>query len=512
MTPNDRRAAASSQRAIASTAYDTAWVASVPHPRDRRLPRFPAALSWLAANQLPDGSWGSPIPYIPDRIISTLAALVPMARFGKRESDTCQIRRGERYLWQSAHALHHEGCEMVGFELLLPALIRLALDIGIHVPPQLDAYAAERDRKLALLPPDVLYSRHVTIAHSLEFLGAQVNPDRLLQVRAQNGSIGNSPAATAFLLHHVDDPAAVAYLEDCLAADNGDAVSVLDPCETYEALWVAYHRFVGGVPATIVLPPSLREGLVTSLAGPGVSLSPSFPVPDADDTAVALLLLSEAGMPVDPASLEQFERDEYFVSFPYERHSSTGVNIHVLQALLRYPSYRNCQAAIAKILQFLASTRQQGSYWTDKWHVSPYYATSHAVIALADLGSDYTQQQSTLIAPALHWIVQTQNEDGSWGFYRTPTVEETAYAVLALRAFAPRPSSADQAIVAGMHYLARHIDDARPPLWIDKCLYHPNRIVDAVVNAACAEVSTQPLFIRPLLAHNKQQEGVIINE
>ena len=41
---------------IAGTAYDTAWLASVSSDADPRLPRFPAALQWLADHQLPDGS------------------------------------------------------------------------------------------------------------------------------------------------------------------------------------------------------------------------------------------------------------------------------------------------------------------------------------------------------------------------------------------------------------------------------------------------------------------------
>src|SRR3712207_5961196 len=86
--------------AIASTAYDTAWLAAVPDPSDRRDPRFPSALNWITTHQHADGSWGSAVRYEHDRIICTLAALIPLARFGRRESDRWQLQRGERYLWQ----------------------------------------------------------------------------------------------------------------------------------------------------------------------------------------------------------------------------------------------------------------------------------------------------------------------------------------------------------------------------------------------------------------------------
>lgn len=477
---------AATSRAIASTPYDTAWLATVTDPRERRDPRFPSALTWILSNQLPDGSWGSAIPYKHDRIISTLAALIPLAQFGRRESDREQLRRGERYLWQHAHFLGRIPCELVGFELLLPTLMQRAAEAGIRVPPFLDRFKAEREAKLAMLPPHLLYSRNITIAHSLEFLGADVNPAQLLLARAANGSIGNSPAATAFLLEHVDDAAAVAYLERCLAGDGGFGVPVLEPCETFEAMWVAYHRFLGGAPAADLLPEPLRTELRVALAGAGVSLSPSFPIPDADDTAVALMLFHDAGIAVDPAALQNFERADYFVSFPYERTPSTGVNIHVLQALIRCATYPERDGAIAKIIRFLDGAREYGTYWTDKWHISPYYATSHAIAAFRELPQQWQAAVQPLVATAIDWMLQTQNADGSWGFYGTPTVEETAYTVLGLRAWAGHSAAVDAALTAGHAYLWAHQADDRPAMWLDKCLYYPPRIVDAAVVAALA--------------------------
>lgn len=470
-------------RAIASTAYDTAWVAGISDPRDRRDPRFPSALAWLAANQLPDGSWGSPVPYPQDRIICTLAALVSLARFGRRASDRLQVERGERYLWQHAHLVRDVPCELVGFELLLPALMKLAGEAGVHVPPYLDMYVAERQAKLALLPPDLLYSPRVTLAHSLEFLGSDVNPLQLLQVQAPNGSIGNSPAATAFLLQHFEDEAAVAYLERCLHGAAGEGVPVLEPCETYETLWTAYHTFLGGAAARDTLPAGSWEHLAEAVATQGVSLSPSFPTPDADDTAVALLLLNEAGYAVEAHGLKQFERDDYFVSFAYERHASTGVNIHVLAALARCERYPGRDAAIGKILRFLDRSRSGGIYWIDKWHISPYYATSHAIVALNDTPHRPDSRIAAMVSTAIDWIVRTQHEDGAWGFYGTPTVEETAYAVMALQYSRRRDGRSLGAIDRGLHFLHAWEASPRPALWIDKCLYYPTRIVAAVIEA-----------------------------
>lgn len=471
-------------RSIASTPYDTAWVAAVPHPQDRRDPRFPTALNWIAENQWPDGSWGSEIPYLHDRIICTLAALIPLARYGRREHDRQLIRRGERYLWQNAHLLESQPCELVGFELLLPALVDMAQEAGVKLPPYIHAFEGERIDKLKMLPEKLLYSPHVTIAHSLEFLGSSVDPLRLVSVRAANGSIGNSPAATAFLLHYLDDQKAVDYLQHCLADDSGEAVPVLEPCETFDSLWSAQHRWLGGTPASDLLIEPLRSTLLAGLRGDGVSLSPSFPVPDADETAVSLVLFHEAGIPVAPDALKRFERDDYFVSFQYERHPSVGVNIHTLMALKRYEDYPGRDRALEKVLNFLQGIRQQGSFWTDKWHISPLYATGRAIVALAEVDGRHRTLAQELLSPSLAWVLETQNEDGSWGAHDVPTAEETAYAVLALQHVDPSPNVL-AALRAGSAYLSAHQCAPRPAMWIDKCLYYPPRIVEAAIQAAC---------------------------
>ena len=46
---------------MASTAYDTAWVARL---ADIESNLSNQALAWLAENQLPDGSWGAPAPIV----------------------------------------------------------------------------------------------------------------------------------------------------------------------------------------------------------------------------------------------------------------------------------------------------------------------------------------------------------------------------------------------------------------------------------------------------------------
>src|SRR5262245_57880634 len=116
----NRRAAYASvaMPGLSDTAYDTAWVAAVPDLADRRNTRFPTALQWLVDHQNPDGSWGGAVRYEHDRVLCTLAALVPLAIFGRRDADHESVASGTRYLWQHGHLLKTESIQPVGFELL----------------------------------------------------------------------------------------------------------------------------------------------------------------------------------------------------------------------------------------------------------------------------------------------------------------------------------------------------------------------------------------------------------
>ncbi len=464
---------------IAGVAYDTAWLASVPHPRDRRNSRFPTSLRWLADHQLSDGSWGSSVRYEHDRILCTLAALAPLTQFGRRAQDHQAVERGTRYLWQHGHLLNREPIELVGFELLLPTLVDRARQAGVAVPPHLDIYAQERTRKLQLLPQEALYSPHTTAVHSLEFLGSNADLERLPHAQGANGSIGNSPAATAFLLTHRDDQDAADYLTTCLDWTGGATAPVLHPCETFELLWSAYHLFLGGVPAERLLTLEERAQLIMALRSGGVSLSPTFPIPDADDTAVALLLLCELGEPVDASALSAFEaRDGTFVSFPYERHSSVGVNLHVLHALLNLPG--DHERSTRAILDYLAD-QHSGLYWIDKWHISPLYATAHAILTLEQVPGNPLRH---LVGRSREWLRQSQNADGSWGFYGQPTAEETAYGLLALNTPTADYRDRQRCRIAATYLQQFEAETEFPPLWIDKCLYTPPLIVRAAIDAA----------------------------
>ncbi|KAI3697983.1 hypothetical protein L6452_31092 [Arctium lappa] len=70
---------------VSPSAYDTAWLAMIPHPHERNTPLFKSCLEWLLNNQNRRGYWGESmsgdLPTI-DALPATLASMVVLQKWG----------------------------------------------------------------------------------------------------------------------------------------------------------------------------------------------------------------------------------------------------------------------------------------------------------------------------------------------------------------------------------------------------------------------------------------------
>jgi squalene cyclase len=182
---------------------------------------------------------------------------------------------------------------------------------------------------------------------------------------------------------------------------------------------------------------------------------------------------------VDPSCLLAFEDESAFRTYhTVERNTSVSTNAHVLEVLdasiARRPELGARFAAPAdKARAFLLDVQRADGSWTDKWHASPYYATSCAALALGSVP-----------ARTVGWLLENQRADGSWGIW-CGTLEETAYALQILR---HTGAAAAGAIRHGLRFLreadtAAADDTVRTPLWHSKELYSPLRVVDGLVSS-----------------------------
>lgn len=469
---------------MANTAYDTAWIARL---ADIDAVLSYQALDWLAEHQLPDGSWGeSDVLYFHDRVTCTLAAVVALAKYGRRARDKERWKKGlaalEYFTRSATKGLVADiSGATIGFEMIIPTLLAEAEGMGIvgsFKERSLGRLADQRAQKLGFLKGGTI-SRYVSMAYSAEMAGPDaVNLLDIDHLQEDNGSISISPSATAYYAAYVrpGDARAMAYLRRVLT--DGGAPNVA-PFDVFERSWVLWNLSLAGVlnQDTTDLWRGHADFLHNSWRkGQGLGPSAEGTLVESDDSSVVYEVLSRLGCAPDIETILSYEEAEHFRCFAYELNPSLSANIHVLGAL-RQAGLEVGHPAVQKVIGFLRNNRVARIYWADKWHASPYYATAHAIIACADY-------DDALVQDAVNWMVETQGPDGSWGYY-LPTAEETAYCLQALSVWSRTHSDVpSDTLQKGAAWLADHIDARHPPLWIGKCLYYPSVVVKSAILSA----------------------------
>lgn len=472
------------------SAYDTAWIARL-GKLDWNLSS--QALNWLAENQLDDGSWGASKPlYYHDRIICTLAAMAALTLQGRRSQDRRQIERGQHALEKLSQGatrglMSDPAGATIAFEYIMPTLLA---DVESHniLSHQDDSVLGrltrQRTAKLRRLPQRVV-NRHVTMAFCAEMVGPHelllLDIDNLQESRDQ--SVGHSPAATSFFIQCVrPDPSALQFLND--NSINGAAPTITS-IDGFEYAWILSNLALTDCLDDEMLAlcqPALDALEKSWSAENGIATVLGNTFPDGDTTSMVYDVLTRFGRNVDVRGLMFWrEEDGRFRCFGLEANPSLSTNVHALGAL-RQAGYEAQHDSVQQVLRFLRQAQAGHPFWFDKWHASPYYTTCHAIIAAAGYADE-------LVTNAIEWVLNTQNEDGSWGFYdNTPSAEETAYCLQALAVW-KRQGSGDQEISTdilkrGAAWLQEHMDDPYPWLWIGKSLYCPELVVESAILSA----------------------------
>jgi halimadienyl-diphosphate synthase len=467
---------------MSSTAYDTAWAA--------RLGNIDAdlgnnALEWLNENQLPDGSWGAPHLYYHDRVISTLAAMLALHQFGRRHSDRTRIEKGLLALEKitagaTQGLLADPNGSTVGFEMIVPTLVIEAERLGLikrQGNRTLGRLAQQRSKKLFYLKGKTI-NRYFTAAFSSEMAGSDGR--QMLDVenlQEKNGSVGHSPSASAYftLFLRYADPSALDYLHKTVFSDGG--MPNVAPFDVFEIAWVLWNLSL--VPGFTEQKEEVQQHIDflshSWRTDRGVGFASDYSVQDGDDTGLVYDTLARYGILKDINTLLLYENDAYFRCYDMEVNPSISANIHILSAL-NEADFPQDHPSIQKILKFLRATKSN-SFWVDKWHSSPYYASAHAIIACTGLDNG-------IVEDTVNWLMETQKPDGSWGTFES-TAEETSYALQALWVWNQGAGQVPtDHFVRGREWLLEHSQPPYPPLWIGKCLYCPDRVIRSAILSA----------------------------
>jgi halimadienyl-diphosphate synthase len=471
-----------------STAYDTAWLARLTKvDHELGLP----AIEWLCRNQLSDGSWGAGKSYCyHDRVISTLSAMIALTYYGKRQSDKNLIDKGLRAL-ETITNTATKGLNStqygatVGFEVIVPTLVAEAESLGIIKQQKeriLGRIGKHRSQKLAPIKGKMI-SRNITLAHSAEMAGA--DGQHMLDVenlQEKNGSVGCSPSATAYFALQIKrgDKKALDYLYGIRGEDGG--VPNVAPFDVFEIVWTLWNF------SMIPNYPNLKNEAQAHIdflsktwdRQSGCAFSSEYSVNDSDESSMVFDTLRRYGVRKAIDNILIYEEKDWFRCFDLEHDPSISANIHILSAL-QQAGYKKNHPSISKILRFLQKKRSDNGYWEDKWHISPYYTTAHAIIACAGYANE-------IVSDAVAWLINKQKPDGSWGLFDS-TSEETAYALQALWLWDQRAEHIPkECLYKSKTWLEDHQEHEYNPLWIGKCLYSPRLVIDSAVITALSLV------------------------
>jgi len=462
-----------------ATAYDTAWAARL-HAVTPELAQ--SALKWLRIHQLSDGSWGTDeFIYHHERVVCTLIAIIALAENGCAE-DAFRIQKGASSIdHHIAHLVNDKSGETIAFEMLFPTLMVRAKQLGIIPRGKTTLFNLmhqTRANKIARSPGNMI-SRHVTMSFSAEMAGE--DGLHLLDVhnlQETNGSVGYSPSATAYYLLHIDPQNidAQKYLQRTFVNGGLPDVATID---IFERAWSLWNLAITGSMSEQLwqaAQPHLDHLEKAWIPGKGSGTAIDWTLKDGDGTSMVYEVLKRYGRSVDLDGLLNYETDTHFRTFQLESNSSTSTNIHAIGAL-RHAGLPITHPTVQKVADYLKTRQTTQGYWVDKWHASPYYPTTHLIIASAGY-------QDHLVTKAIDWIYNTQKHDGSWGYY-VSTAEETAYCLQALSIWQAAGHYVPSITIRkGYTWLNEHLNPPYTPLWIGKCLYTPPLVVQSAIMSA----------------------------
>ncbi|CAK48654.1 Ent-kaurene synthase [Aspergillus niger ATCC 13496] len=504
--------------------YDTAWLSMVTKKDQNGVQHwlFPESFQYVLRQQGKDGCWGPQVTLL-DTILCTMACLLSLlAHRSSPLSDQngdyqheaklldSRISRAEIALQQALQQWDVASTLQVGSEVLVPSLLQQLSRHGIELQfPGKQDLMKLREKKLAKFQPGMVTSkRQTTLLHSLEGLIGAVEFDELAHHCTEYGGMLGSPASTAAYLIYSStwDDAAEKYLRR-IVGHYGSCGGVPSgfPTPIFETSWVISTLLDNGFQITDFAREDIQtittylSQLLTKQQGT-LGFAPGF-VPDADDTARALLTQALCEIDMDPAPLiHSFEAINHFKTYELERNSSFSANANVLLALLFAPDSARYSAQIRKAMEFMLREWNSGIL-RDKWNLASEYSEmlfAHALVRflhvrgqgiLSSLPSELAESRVPIaLCQLLSRAVRDQSENGSW----RGSAERTAYRILLLAhgLKLPWPQDVRQLVLdsirKGRDYLASHTDDWTDGdyIWIEKVTYKLPILAETYILAA----------------------------
>ncbi len=503
-------------------------------------------LKWLADHQNADGGWGDTTKSL-SNISTTTLCWAAFGASGADEEFATTIRKAERWLTEKAGSIAPDQLAAAiiarygkdrTFSVPILTMCALAGRLGEgraaweHVIPlPFELAACPHQLFAALRLPVVSYAlpaliaigqaRHVHAPSRNPFARLVRNATRgmtlskLTEIQPSNGGFLEATPLTSFVTmslaasgqaNHVVTQRGLDFLLKSQRTDGSW------PIDTNLSTWCTTLAIDALPPSALGDGPSTSEWLLKQQyrtehpythAAPGGWAWTDLPggVPDADDTAGALLALAKLhpsqsqsqiadGQRAAEAGirwlLDLQNRDGGIPTFcrgwgalPFDR-SSADITAHAIRAWLAWRNHLpavlqpRLRHAIHRATRFLLKQQREPGVWAPLWFGNQHatteenlvYGTGRVIPALAALHATGLGGVGTRCAEihAVEWLAAIQNEDGGWGGAAgTPsTVEETALATSALaqvlKAWVSSPEKVATALARGVSWLAHAVE------------------------------------------------------
>jgi squalene-hopene/tetraprenyl-beta-curcumene cyclase len=483
-------------------------------------------LSWLAAHQNPDGGWGDTDNRDPSNLSTTLLALAALYAIDRDGRYAAANSKARVWLKSKLHCTHESDlaeavithtamtarfavpilthCTLAGlfkdtaepwqfvkplpFELArLPRALYRVLNLTV-VSYALPALIAVGQAKFHFDPPNnpiVRAIRRAACGPTLELLRA---------LQPINGGFLEAPPLTAFVtmslasLGQTSHPVAQKGLAFLTAAMRPDGSW---PIDTNLSTWLSTHAIKSLNKDN--LSADERHGLTQALvkqqhkaihpftgAAPGGWGWSDLPgaVPDADDTAGALVALHRLGLCCDNVRqaalaglrwlLDLQNSDGGIPTFcrgwgklEFDR-SCADITAHAIEAFVLWRDQvpaalrARIDSATVRALRWLYAHQRNDGAWLPLWfgnpttaeQTNPVYGTARVLSALAQMDRTRYPILEAMLPREAMFLSGAQQTDGGWG-----SIEETGLAVAALSRAAEHRCDAHRSIRSGVDYL-----------------------------------------------------------
>lgn len=224
-----------------ASAYDTAWVAMVPSLDNSQQPQFPQCLSWIIDNQLLDGSWGIPHLIIKDRLCHTLACVIALRKWNAGNQN---VETGLSFLRENIEGIVHEDeYTPIGFQIIFPAMLEEAIGLCLELPYDLTPMKLMLSHREEIIKGKGIEHMHEydsSLIYIVEGIHKIVDWNKVLEHQNKDGSLFNSPSATACALLHTRKSNCLEYLSSMLQK-SGNGVPSVYPISSYARISMIYR-------------------------------------------------------------------------------------------------------------------------------------------------------------------------------------------------------------------------------------------------------------------------------